>query len=268
MKLEILNPDSTKKGSIDLPDQFNEPVSKDLIKRAVYTLQANKRQPYGASPRAGKRQSAKISRRRRNYKGSYGLGISRVPRKTVSRRGRRFIWVGAFAPGTVGGRRAHPPKAEKIFAIKINKKENRKAIRSAISATVISKMVQERGHKTPESYPFALSIAAEGISKTKDATKMLQALGFTSELERSSERKIRAGKGKMRGRKYIGKKGPLLVVSGKCALEKSARNIPGVEIIEVHRLNAELLAPGSSPGRITIFTEPSIERMQKEKLFT
>ena len=97
---------------------------------------------------------------------------------------------------------------------------------------------------------------------------MLQAIGFANELERSSERKIRAGKGKMRGRKYIGKKGPLLVVSGKCALEKSARNIPGVEIIEVHKLNAELLAPGADPGRITIFTELSIERMQKEKLFT
>ncbi len=267
MKLSILNTDNTEKGSIELPQQFNEPINKDLIKRAVSVLQANRRHPYGASPTAGKRQSAKISRRRRNYKGAYGMGISRVPRKTMSRRGRRFIWTGAFAPGTVGGRRAHPPKAEKIFARKINKKENRKAIRSALTATLSKEMVKSRGHLIPEKYPFIISNNIETVNKTKDAVKIFSSIGLQNELDRTKEKKIRSGKGKARGRKYITKIGPLLIVSKKCELLKSARNIPGISIVEVDKINAEMLAPAANPARLTIFTENAIDRLGKEKLF-
>ena len=119
-----------------LPEQFSELIRPDLIERAVFAIQSHKKQPYGASPEAGKRHSARISRRRHKYKTSYGHGISRVPRKIMSHRGERFNWVGALAPGTVGGRRAHPPKAEKIVDQKINKKERKKAIRSALAATL------------------------------------------------------------------------------------------------------------------------------------
>lgn len=266
MKLPIMD-GNVKKGQMELPPQFSEPVNPGIIKRAVMALQANRRQPYGASPEAGKRQSAKISRRRRNYKGSYGIGISRVPRKTMSRRGRRFIWAGAFAPGTVGGRRAHPPKAEKIWAKKINKKENRKAIRSAMAATLDVQVVAGRGHRAPEGYPFAITSNIESLKKTREVISALLSMGFAGELERTRERKIRSGKGKKRGRKYIIKKGLLLVVSKKCDLAKSARNIRGIDVVEVDKVNAELLAPGAAPGRIAVFTELAIERLEKEKLF-
>ncbi len=126
MKLNIISTSKEKKKEIDLPSQFNEEVRPDVISRAVLAIQSNKRQPYGASPEAGKRASAEISRRRHDYRGSYGHGISRVPRKILTRRGTRMYWVGAFAPGTVGGRRAHPPKVEKNYSQKINKKERRK----------------------------------------------------------------------------------------------------------------------------------------------
>ena len=132
-----------------------------MIKRAVHALQSHKRQPYGASPTAGKRASAKLSRRRRNYKTSYGIGISRVPRKILSRHGTRMHWVGAFAPGMVGGRRAHPPKAEKCFSLKINQKERIKAIRSAISATIIRDIVSNRGHILPSIYPIVIETEFE-----------------------------------------------------------------------------------------------------------
>ena len=128
MKIKIVDQEKKETGSKDLPKQFSEPIRKDLIKRAVAVLQANRRQRYGAKPEAGKRPSASLSKRRRKYRGSYGLGISRVPRKILSRRGTRFNWVAAFIPGAVGGRRAHPPKASKLWEQKINKKENRKAI--------------------------------------------------------------------------------------------------------------------------------------------
>jgi large subunit ribosomal protein L4e len=266
MKVQVLDTKNAEKAKKELPAQFNETFRPDLIGRAVLTLQANDRQPYGAKPKAGQRQQAKISRRRRQYKTSYGHGISRVPRKIMSRHGTRMNWVAAVAPGTIGGRRAHPPKAEKIWEQKMNKKENRKAIRSAISATVQKEIVSGRGHKVPANFPFIISSEIEQISKSKDLKLALLALGFKDEMARVEERSIRAGKGKMRGRKYRSKKGPLIIVAGDCKLLK-INNVPGVDIIMVNALNANVLAPGCAPGRLCLWSEAAIEKMQKENMF-
>lgn len=268
MKLDIFDKKNDKTGSLELPEQFSEEVRVDLISSAVRILQSNSRQPYGSDPMAGKKSSAEISRRRHNYRGSYGQGISRVPRKILTRRGTRMFWVGAFAPGTVGGRRAHPPKATKKWLMKINKKENRKAIRSAMAATINKESVLSRGHRAPDNYPFLISKDFEAINKTNEVVKALLALNLQEELSRSSVKKIRAGKGKMRGRKFKKRVGPLLVVSTKDApLMKSARNIPGVEVSDVKSLNAEILAPGTHPGRLTLYTESALGVLKSEKLF-
>jgi large subunit ribosomal protein L4e len=225
------------------------------------------RQAYGASPDAGMRHSSKLSKRRRKYRGCYGFGISRVNRKILSRRGTRMFWVGAFSPQTRGGRRAHAPKSEKIFDQKINKKENRKAIRSAISASMNKDLVVKRGHKVPQEYPFVIANDFEAIAKTKDVKSALSTLGFADELERSLVKKIRAGIGTMRGRKYKRRKGVLLVVGKDCPLVKSAANIPGVDIALATSLNAELLAPGASAGRATLFTENAVDLIANENLY-
>lgn len=266
MKIKILSIENAKIGEIDLPRQFDEDVRPDLIKRAVLAVQS-KRKAYGSDPMAGKKASAELSRRRRNYKGSYGHGISRVPRKIMSRRGTRMNWVGAFAPGTVGGRRAHPPKAGKIWEQKINKKEKKKAIRSALAATLKPELVKIRGHLLPKEYPFILEDKFEEINKTKDVKKVLENIGLKEELVRVSERKVRAGKGKTRGRKYKTKRGLLIVVSKDCKIKDSAKNLLGLEVVNVNGLNTEILAPGTFPGRLTIFTKSAIERIGKEKLF-
>jgi len=267
MEVKIINAENKEVGKQKLPEQFQEVIRPDLIKRAVESVQANKRQAYGADPLAGKKAAARLSRRRRDYKGAYGKGLSRMPRKTMTRRGMQMIWVGAFAPGTVKGRRAFPPTSERIFAQRINDKERRKAIRSALAATVDRSMVEKRGHKAPTNYPFILSKDFENIEKTKDVLKILKTLGLEQELERSANKKIRAGKGKMRGRKYKTATGPLLVVSGKCKTLHAAQNLPGIDTVEVNKINAELLAPGSHPGRLTLFTETAIQKIDKEKLF-
>ncbi|MBW2968152.1 50S ribosomal protein L4 [Candidatus Woesearchaeota archaeon] len=267
MKLKILDANNTEKGSKELPAVFNEEVRPDLIKRAVETVQSRARQPYGADIRAGKKCSAELSRRRRKYRGSYGHGISRVPRKIHSRNGTRFNWTGAFSPGTVGGRRAHPPKALKIWAKKLNIKERRKAIRSAIAATVLKDQVMQRGHVPPEGYPFMIADDFESMNKTKDVLGALKKLGMDAELTRADEKTYRAGKARLRGRKYRRRKGPLFVVSKDCPLLKSAANIPGVEAVTVDALNAELLAPGAEPARLTLFTQASVERLDKERLY-
>ncbi len=263
MKLPLINKSKTETGKVDLPVQFSEPVREDLIRKAVYIFEMNQIQAYGADPMAGNKYSSKLSKRRRAYRGSYGFGISRTPRKIISRRGRRLNWIGATAPNTVGGARAHAPKAEKINERDMPIKERRKAIRSAIAATILPETVKARGHRVPLNYPFILDDDICKIAKTNDLHKTLIKLGFTEELERTSVRKVRAGRGKSRGRKYKTKRGILFVVATTCNLQKSALNIPGAEIVSVENLNVELLAPGRNPGRLTIWTKGALNKLNE-----
>ena len=266
MKADLFTIDGKKSRTVDLPIQCVEEYRPDMIHRAFLAYQSRNRQPYGAFHKAGTRSSAKLSRRRRQYKTSYGHGISRVPRKSLWKRGRQFGWVGAFAPGMVGGRKAHPPKPHKIFAQKINKKERRKALRSALAATFNEQIVKQRGHQI-EFLPAIIEAKMETLQKTKEVEQMLQNLKLNNELTRISTVKIRAGKGKMRNRKYKVRKGPLFVVSKPCPLQKAAENLLGVDACVVNDLNINLLAPGGHPGRLTIYSEDAIKRLAEEQLF-
>lgn len=267
MKLKVVTVQKTEVGTINLPDQFQEAVRPDLIKRAVLSLQSGARQPYGAMPGAGQRHSAKLSKRRRKYRGSYGFGISRIPRKILSRRGTRMNWTGAIVPGTVGGRRAHPPKAFKNWDLKINQKEYFKALRSSLAASINPDFVRARGHKPCADFPFIVEDKLESVAKAKEIRASLEKMNFKEELERLSP-KIRAGRGKIRGRRKAQPVGPLLVVSKQCPLIKAAANLPGVDVVEVKELDVELLAPGTHPGRLTLFTKSAIELLEKQALFT
>ncbi len=267
MELKVLSKDNKEVGKKKLPAQFSEPSRLDIIKRAVEAIFGNKRQRYGANPRAGKRHSVYLSKKRRRFRGVYGHSRTRIPKKVMSRSGSMFNWTGAFAPSTRGGHRAFPPKADKIWACKINKKERRKAIRSALASSINKDLVIKRGHKVPASYPFLVSKDFENINKTKDLFSVLNLLGFKEELKRASKKKIRAGKGKHRSRLYKKAKGPLVIVSDKCNLLKTAKNIAGIDVVDIKNINAELLAPGCVPGRLALFTEEAINKMEKEGLF-
>lgn len=262
MKADILSLEGKKLKSIDLPKQFSEEYRPDLIKKSVLSIRSKLRQSYGASPEAGKGYSAKVSKRRKNYKGCYGHGISRTPRKVMWRRGTQFGWVGAYAPNTVGGRKAHPPKSNKVWEKEINIKENRKAIRSAISSTILKEVVNRNYN-----LPFILENKFENLNKTKEIKTVLKNLNLENEIERIETRKIRSGKGKLRGRKYKSKKGILFVVSKKCNLIKAGNNFNGFDIIEINNLNTNSIAPGIKTTRLTVYTEGAIERLAKENLF-
>lgn len=249
MKADIINLEGQKVKTINLPIQFEEEYRPNLIKRAILVLFSNKRQKYGAQIGAGMRQSAVISKRRRSYKTSYGHGISRSPRKALWSRGTQFGWVGAVAPNTVGGRAAHPPKSEKKWELKINNTERRKAIRSAISATAKDLIILEDKF--------------ESLNKTKDVKSTFEKI----DIAETKERKIRKGKGKLRGRKYKKSLGPLIIVSKDCDLLKSAANLEGVHIVKVKELNASLLTKGHETPRKTIWSEEAINLLGKEKLF-
>lgn len=239
-------------GKIKLPKVFATPLRPDVIKRAVLATQSSRFQPQGRNPMAGKRTTAESR--------GVGLGIARIPR-IKGPRGR-----GALAPGTVGGRAAHPPVSQKKIVKRTPKKEKRLALFSAMAATASKKTVASRGHSIEDvpQIPLIVTDKLEKLKKTKEVEETLIHLGVLSDIYRVREsRKIRAGKGKLRGRKMKQAVGPLIVVAENKGIVKAARNIPGVDVVTVSNLNAEILAPGTHPGRLTIWTSSAIEKLNE-----
>lgn len=245
---------------VKLPKVFSEPLRKDLILRAVLATLSKLRQPYGTDKLAGKRTSAHYHGRRRVRWTMMGREMARMAR-LHGKIAPHMAYRARKVPQAVKGRRAHPPKPEKKFEQKINKKERRKAIRSAIGATANEKLVKERGHKFEGKLPIVVEDAIEEIKKTSEIERVFEKIGLGEELKRVEERKIRAGKGTKRGRKYKVKIGPLIVVSKDRGIGKAVRNIPGVHVARVENLSALFLAPGAMPGRLTVWTKSSIKKL-------
>ncbi len=237
--------------TVDLPTVFRADIRVDLIRRAVTAFQANRRQPYGPSIGAGMRHSVRWSGK--------GHGVSRVPRL-------RGTMTGAQAPGTVGGRRAHPPRPDTVWAKKVNEHERRLARNAALAALKDPKMVASRGHRFPDdiTLPVVIEDGIETLTPetgaTREGLKILDQLGLAPDVERAKDgRHIRAGRGKMRGRRYRQPRSVLVVVKEAGTVRRLLGNLPGVEVVSPSALNAEVLAPGGDPGRLTVFSEGALE---------
>ena len=249
---KIFNLEGKPVGKVDLPMVFATPLRPDVIKRAVLAIQSTRFQPQGRDPMAGKRTTAESR--------GTGSGISRIPR-TKGPSGRA-----AFSPGTVKGRAGHPPTSEKKIVKRIPKKEKRLALFSAIAATASRETVAKRGHAIEDilEIPLVVTDDFESLKRTKEVEETLIHLGILSEIYRVREsRNTRAGKGKSRGRKMKQAIGPLLVVAENRGIVEAAENIPGVDVVIVKNLNAELLAPGTHLGRLTVWTNSAIGKLNE-----
>jgi len=249
MKVNVYSLNGEVKEEIELPAIFNEEYRPDLIKRAVLSAQSARIQPWGNDPMAGKRTSAESW-------GS-GRGAAMVPRIKNGARA-------AFIPQAIGGRRAHPVRAEKNHHEKINTKERRFAIRSAVAATTNPELVEGRGHRIEnvDQLPLVVDDELSNVKKTSETREIFKALGVYDDIIKAKNSKhIRSGRGKTRGRKYKSSKGPLVVVAEDKGISLGARNHAGVDIVSVENLNAELLAPGTHAGRLTIFTKSAVEKL-------
>lgn len=259
MESEVLGLDGKAKSKMKLPRHFDEEFRPDLIRRAVLAEQSWRLQPKGSDPRAGKRSSAHFVGRRDIYGKYYGNAMSRVPRVMIEG---RPVGPARNVPFAVKGKEAHPPRVEKKLREDLNKKEHKKAIRCAISATAHIETVKARGHKYDGNVPLILDNSLQSINKTSKVKNILTTLGLSVELERTSKTKIRAGKGKLRGRRYQNKVGPLIVFGDDKGIGKAASNIPGVDAISVEKLTCEALAPGTHAGRLTIWTPDALSKLE------
>lgn len=243
--------------TLPIPDVMKASIRPDIVNFVHANISKNSRQPYAVSKRAGHQTSA----------ASWGTGraVARIPR--VPGGGTHRAGQAAFGNMCRGGRMFAPTKIWRRWHRKINVNQKRYAVVSAIAASAIPSLVMARGHKieTVPEFPLVVSDSAEGVEKTSAAIKVLEKIGAISDVEKAKDSQaIRAGKGKMRNRRYVSRKGPLVVYGTEGAkLVKAFRNIPGVDVANVDRLNLLKLAPGGHLGRFVIWTKSAFEKLDE-----
>lgn len=243
------------RATVSLPAIFSSPIRPDLIHDVFVGLAKNSRQPYAVSSAAGHQTSAE----------SWGTGraVARIPR--VPGGGTHRAGQGAFGNMCRGGRMFAPTKTWRRWHRRVNLQQKRYALVSAVSASGVTSLVMARGHriqKLPEVPLVVANEAIDGISKTKDAVSLLKRIGAYADVEKvKASKKIRSGVGKRRNRRYVKRRGPLIVYLKKGTAARAFRNIPGVELCSVERLNLLQLAPGGHLGRFIIWTRDAFERL-------
>ena len=254
-KVNVYDLDGKKKNLVDMPRIFNIKPRKDLIHKASEISFSKNKQVQGRNKRAGLRNTAKGW--------GTGHGISRAPR--IKGSGFPTARNVGRVPFAKGGRRAHPIKTEKVAKKKINKKVNKLSLISAISASGDLEWVKNRGHlidKVPE-IPLVIDDKIQTVKKTKLMYSILSELGLDDELVKVKEgKKIRAGKGKRRGRKYKNKKSILVVIKDDFGIVKASRNIPGVDVIKFENLSIANLAPGGLSGRLILWAQSAFNDLK------
>lgn len=244
---------NTVVGEVALPDVFTAPIRNDITQFVFYNLNKNRRQAYGVDKKAGMLYNAE----------SWGTGraVARIPR--VGGSGTHRSGQGAFGNMCRGGRMFNPTTTWRRWHRKVNVTQRRHAVASAVAASAVPGLVLARGHRVNQVAELPLVVDRLNYEKTSDLLTVFERLGLTEELEKvKNSRKIRVGKGKQRNRRYVQRKGPLIVYeNADVLLARSARNVPGVELCHVDRLNLLQLAPGGHLGRFVIWTKNAFERL-------
>jgi len=241
-------------GTVPLPAVFTAPIRSDLVQDVFTKVNKNKRQAYAVSVKAGHQTSAE----------SWGTGraVARIPR--VSGGGTHRAGQAAFGNMCRGGRMFAPTKTWRKWHVKVNQNQKRYATVSALAASAVPSLVLARGHKIEQvsEIPLVIGNGAESLTKTKAAVSLLKSINAFTDVEKvASSKKTRAGVGKLRNRRHRQRRGPLVIYSQDQGLVKAFRNIPGVELADVSRLNLLQLAPGGHLGRFVIWTQGAFEQL-------
>jgi len=242
---------------VALPAVFSAPIRSDIVAEVHTNLNKNRRQPYAVSKYAGHQSSAE----------SWGTGraVSRIPR--VPGGGTHRSGQGAFGNMCRGGRMFAPTKVWRRWHRRVNIHEKRTACCSALAASALTSLVLARGHSVdaiPELPLVVENKALQTVDKTSKAVTLLKSLNAYEDITRVIDsQKIRVGVGKSRNRRYVQRRGPLVVYGEKGPFLKALRNIPGVELTSVNKLSVLSLAPGGHLGRFIIFTKDAFQKLDK-----
>jgi len=257
MKAKLYDEKGNETSEVSLPEIFSSEIREDIAQKYLEVFKHQKRMWYSAFDEAGKRHSASgtISHRRHEWKGHYGKGIARVPRKAMYRRGTQFYWIGTEVSGTRGGRISHGPSFIRSPA-KMNKKEIIWAINSAFAATASKDLILKR-YSSLDNISAAPIVIESFPKKSKELIATLKNIfgnSFNLVLKKKSQR---AGIGKSRGRRYKSNAG-LLIVTGS---DEKIR-FKGLDIKPLNEITIEDLFP---LGRLTLYTKKALEDMKVKK---
>ena len=259
MKVPTFDLNGTKGEEIELPIVFSTPFRKDLISKSFTNLNSHKFQPQGRHPTAGMDVVA------RSNDPPTGQGTSRIAKMRGGGGGRQGQAGGVAS--VRGGRQAHPPKVQKVIFKKLNKKENKLALCSAIAATQSKEIIEYRGHKIENinTFPIVMSNDIESVTKTKEILKILDSLNLTQDINRLKTRRVRTGKSSLRGRGTKIGKSVLFVVSKSKKLSHACGTIPGVDVQTAKDLSVLDLAPGGVPIRLVVYSKNALKEIEKIK---
>jgi large subunit ribosomal protein L4e len=259
MKVSTFTINGTKENEIELPLVFSTSFRKDLISKSFTNLNSHKFQPQGRRPTAGMDVVA------RSNDPPTGQGVSRIAKMRGGGGGRQGQAGGVAS--VRGGRQAHPPKVQKVIYKKLNKKENKLALCSAIAATQLKEIIKLRGHKIEKikTFPIVISDDIESVTKTKEVIKILNSLNLMQDVDRLKTRKARTGKSSLRGRGTKIGKSVLFVVSSSEKLSNACNAIPGVDVRTIENLSVLDLAPGGAPIRLVVYSKSAIKKIEKIK---
>lgn len=237
-----------------MPVALTAPLRPDLVNYIHTNMAKNKRQAYAVKAKVGYDTAAE----------SWGTGraVARIPRAPGG--GTHRAGQGAFGNQCRGGGMFNPTKIWRRWHRRVNVTQKRHAVVTSLSASCLPPLVMAHGHRIGQvsELPLVVSDGAESIQKTKQAIDMLKKLGCEEELQRIIDsKKVRAGKGKARNRRYTMRRGPLVVYNEDNGVVRAMRNIPGVETACVDRLNLLKLAPGGKFGRFLIWTESAFKKL-------
>jgi large subunit ribosomal protein L4e len=256
MKGKVLDKSGKEKATIDLPKNFSAKIREDILSKVFEAQKLAYTQSYGAKIGAGAGYSASgiVRHKRHAWKSAYGKGMSRIPRKILSRNGASFNWVGATVSNTRGGRKPHAPRSEKNLFKKINKKELLIAFNSALVGTTSSESIESKfGIKADSGFIFNGDVLN---LKTKEFNKLLESLFKEAYVKTVKKKQVRAGRGKTRGRKYKSNAGLLFVIASNENMKRK-----GVDVVKVNELRIADLAPNGEPGRFACFSENAVKEI-------
>lgn len=195
---------------------------------------------------------------------SWGTGraVARIPR--VQGGGTSRSGQAAFGNMCRSGRMYAPTRTWRKWHKKINTNQKRFAVASALAASALPSLVMARGHSVADvpEIPLVVDAAVQSVTKTKEAIAALKKVGAYADVEKAAASKqIRSGKGKMRNRRHTARRGPLIVYAEDNGLTRAFRNLPGVELSHVSRLNLLQLAPGGHVGRFIVWTSDAFKAL-------
>ncbi len=257
---DVLTLQGSVKGTVELPQSFDERVRSDIIRRAVLAEETLTLQPQGHFLLAGMQNTARYYGAMNSYRGGRKQGVAMRPRQKLGGGRQGDVRV---VPSSVKGRRAHPHRIEKTLIEQINKKEYQKALRCSIAATALPDMVIKGKHAFEGKLPLVVSDDIESIKRTKELVKVFDTLRLSKDVDSSHDSKLRKGLRRSSKRRAF-RKTVLLVVGEDKGVINAGRNIPGVDVCTAKAITVSKLAPGGVPGRITLWSESALKKIDSE----